>query len=37
MFAPLDAETRLALQEEKEGLEQKLEKVPALTQRLEDL
>ncbi|KAL7417460.1 ABC transporter transmembrane region 2-domain-containing protein [Mrakia frigida] len=37
VFAPLDAETRLALQEEKEALEQKLEKVPALTQRLEDL
>lgn len=37
VFAPLDAEARLALQEEKQMLEQKLLEVPKLTDRLAEL
>lgn len=36
-FCPLDAEKRLALQEEKQLLEQKLLEVPQLQARLEDM
>ncbi|GAA5846801.1 hypothetical protein JCM5353_005908 [Sporobolomyces roseus] len=36
-FGPLDAEKRLALQEEKQSLEQKLAEVPILEGRLEEL
>ncbi|CED84542.1 adrenoleukodystrophy protein [Phaffia rhodozyma] len=37
VFAPLDAGARLALQDEKQALEQKLLEVPKLTDRLEQL
>ena len=36
-FGPLDAEKRLALQEEKQLLEQKLLEVPQLEARLEEM
>lgn len=37
IFAPLDAEKRLALEEEKQSLERQLMSVPALRARLEDM